>query len=119
MHWRICCAAIYAQYGVQHHDADSKRGAPHFECLLEDRLEGLERRSTSEGPDMDELFADGGVIRKVWIGEAEKYRDHLLRLDAESRRNRFGGAIADALILAFAETAMAGGTVMDGVLVDW
>src|SRR4030088_1660099 len=67
---------------------------------------------------MDELIADGGVIRKVWIGEAEKYREHLLRLDADSRRNRFGGALADELILAYAETAMQIGTVMHGFLVD-
>jgi len=67
---------------------------------------------------MDELFADGGVIRKVWIGEADKYREHLLRLDADSRRNRFGGAVADELILAYAETAMQIGTVMHGFLVD-
>jgi GNAT superfamily N-acetyltransferase len=67
---------------------------------------------------MDVLLADGGVIRKVWIGEAEKYRDHLLRLDAESRCNRFGGIIADELIGAYAETAMPVGTVMHGFLVD-
>jgi GNAT superfamily N-acetyltransferase len=67
---------------------------------------------------MDELLADGGVIRKVWIGEAEKYREHLLRLDVDSRRNRFGGAVADELILAYAETAMQIGTVMHGFLVD-
>jgi len=67
---------------------------------------------------MDELLADGGVIRKVWIGEAAKYRDHLLRLDADSRRNRFGGAIADELVLAYAETAMQVGTVMHGFVID-
>jgi len=67
---------------------------------------------------MDELLADGGVIRKVWIGEAAKYRDHLLRLDADSRRNRFGGAIADELVLAYAETAMQVGTVMYGFVID-
>src|SRR3979411_2980374 len=67
---------------------------------------------------MDELIADGGVIRKVWIGEADKFREHLLRLDADSRRNRFGGALADELILAYAETAMQIGTVMHGFLVD-
>jgi GNAT superfamily N-acetyltransferase len=67
---------------------------------------------------MDVLFADGGMIRKLWIGEAEKYRDHLLRLDAESRRNRFGGVVADDLIRTYVETAMAVGTVMHGFLVD-
>ena len=32
-----------------------------------------------------------GVIRKLWIDRAGPYRDHLLRLDADSRRSRFGG----------------------------
>ena len=41
---------------------------------------------------MDEPLPDGGMIRKLWIGERDAYRDHLLRLDTESRRNRFGGA---------------------------
>ena len=43
---------------------------------------------------MSELLIDG-VIRKLWIDRAGPYRDHLLRLDAESRRNRFGGAVSD------------------------
>jgi hypothetical protein len=37
---------------------------------------------------MQEPLADGGVIRKLWIGEAARYRDHLLRLDQDSRHNR-------------------------------
>ena len=36
---------------------------------------------------MPEPLIDG-VIRKLWIDRAGPYRDHLLRLDAESRRNR-------------------------------
>jgi GNAT superfamily N-acetyltransferase len=67
---------------------------------------------------MDELLADGGVIRKLWIGETEKYRDHLLRLDADSRRNRFGLAIADDLIEAYVASPTWGGAVMHGFLVD-
>ena len=31
------------------------------------------------------------LIRKLWIGEAGIYRDHLLRLDPDSRHSRFGG----------------------------
>ena len=31
---------------------------------------------------MLDLLPDGSMIRKLWIGEAELYRDHLLRLDA-------------------------------------
>jgi len=39
---------------------------------------------------MQEPLTDG-VIRKLWIDRAGPYRDHLLRLDKDSRRNRFGG----------------------------
>src|SRR5262245_37670416 len=47
----------------------------------------------------------GGTIRKLWITETEKFRDHLLRLDIESRRMRFGMAIDDAFIESYAERA--------------
>ena len=30
---------------------------------------------------MQDILPDGGVIRKLWIGEADKYREHLLRLE--------------------------------------
>jgi|EndMetStandDraft_8_1072994.scaffolds.fasta_scaffold118410_2 GNAT superfamily N-acetyltransferase len=47
----------------------------------------------------------GGTIRKLWVTETEKFRDHLLRLDIESRRMRFGMAIDDAFIENYAERA--------------
>ena len=37
---------------------------------------------------MHQVFIEGGVIRKLWSVETTAYRDHLLRLDPESRRNR-------------------------------
>ena len=52
---------------------------------------------------MHNVLVDGGTIRKLWIGESAKYRDHLLRLDPESRRNRFGGAVSDEFIENFVE----------------
>jgi GNAT superfamily N-acetyltransferase len=67
---------------------------------------------------MDELLADGGVIRKLWLGEAQDYRDHLLRLDAESRRTRFGLALADELIEAYVASPTWSGAVMHGFVVD-
>ncbi len=67
---------------------------------------------------MEEPIVDGGVIRKLWIGEAPQHLEHLLRLDAESRRNRFGGAVADELIERYVETAMRPGTLVHGFLVD-
>jgi GNAT superfamily N-acetyltransferase len=67
---------------------------------------------------MDELFVDGGMIRKLWLGEAKAYRDHLLRLDRESRHNRFGGAVGDGFVAAYAVGAMRGRAVVHGFLVD-
>ena len=67
---------------------------------------------------MHELLADGGVIRKLWIGEATRHLDHLLRLDPESRRNRFGLAIADELIEAYVASPTWNGAVLHGFIVD-
>jgi GNAT superfamily N-acetyltransferase len=69
----------------------------------------------------DVLAAAGGIIRKLWIGEADRYRDHLLRLDPESRYARFNGALSDDAIrdyvrATFALNAAAHGFFVDGVL---
>jgi GNAT superfamily N-acetyltransferase len=47
---------------------------------------------------MQEVLPEGGVIRKLWIGETAKYREHVLRLDPESRRNRFAGGVSDDFV---------------------
>jgi GNAT superfamily N-acetyltransferase len=67
---------------------------------------------------MYELIADGGLVRKLWIGEAYRYRDHLLRLDANSRRTRFGGAVSDAYIRQHVETSTWLQAVLHGFFVD-
>ena len=59
-----------------------------------------------------------GVIRKIWIDRPGPYRDHLLRLDKESRRNRFGGAVADEFIENYAELSRGLDCVMHGYFVD-
>src|SRR6476469_3262476 len=56
---------------------------------------------------MQEPLADGGVIRKLWIGEAARYRDHLLRLDQDSRHSRFGGGVSDEFIRNYVRTLLA------------
>jgi GNAT superfamily N-acetyltransferase len=38
----------------------------------------------------------------VWSQESDKFRDHLLRLDRESRRMRFGLAVSDTFIADYA-----------------
>ena len=59
-----------------------------------------------------------GVIRKLWIDRAGPYRDHLLRLDAESRRNRFGGAVSDAFIHKYIALPIGLDAVIHGYFVD-
>jgi hypothetical protein len=60
---------------------------------------------------MYEPLVSGGTVRRLWIGEAELYSQHLLRLDTESRRNRFGGAVSDEFILRYAESPTLSGAV--------
>ena len=59
-----------------------------------------------------------GVIRKFWIDRAGPYRDHLLRLDQESRRNRFGGAVSDEFIVSYTQLSLGLDAVIHGYFVD-
>ncbi|MBZ0140680.1 MAG: GNAT family N-acetyltransferase [Pseudorhodoplanes sp.] len=61
---------------------------------------------------------DGGVIRKLWIHEARRYRDHLLRLDKASRRSRFGGAVSDDRIRRHVDGSIMLDAVIHGFFVD-
>jgi len=67
---------------------------------------------------MRDLLPDGGVVRKLWVGEADLYRDHLLRLDHESRHRRFSGAVSDEFIARHAATISDIGVVVHGFFVD-
>ena len=67
---------------------------------------------------MHQVFIEGGVIRKLWSGETHAYRGHLLRLDAESRHNRFCGTIADSIIRTYAATARGSDVIVHGFFVD-
>jgi GNAT superfamily N-acetyltransferase len=60
----------------------------------------------------------GGLIRKLWIAEAELYRHHLLRLDVESRRNRFGGAVSEQFLTNYADLAFSIDSIIHGFFVD-
>jgi GNAT superfamily N-acetyltransferase len=61
---------------------------------------------------------DGGLIRKMWVGEAYKYRDHLLRLDPDSRARRFAGGVSDAYIRNYVDTSMWLDGLVHGFFVD-
>ena len=67
---------------------------------------------------MHRVFIASGVIRKLWDVETDAYRDHLLRLDPESRRNRFSGSIADETIRSFAATARGPDVIVHGFFVE-
>ena len=67
---------------------------------------------------MQEPLADGGLIRKLWVTEAEVYRDHLLRLDRDSRHSRFGGGVSDEFIRNYVRTTFALCAAVHGFFVN-
>src|SRR6266446_6142187 len=67
---------------------------------------------------MSESLPEGGIIRKMWSVEASRYREHLLRLDPVSRRNRFGGDVSDEFLAEYAALATSIDTVVHGFFVN-
>lgn len=66
---------------------------------------------------MHELLPEGGAIRKLIVGETELYRDHLLRLDPESRAARFGGGVSNDFILNYVGVSSCLDAVLHGFFV--
>lgn len=58
----------------------------------------------------------GGSIRKLWPTDTESFRDHLLRLDKESRRMRFAHGVSDAFIIDYAGRMHEMGSIIYGFL---
>jgi len=67
---------------------------------------------------MQEVLPEGAMIRKLWIGENDKYREHVLRLDPQSRRNRFGGGVSDEFINKYADLSTALDAIVHGCFID-
>jgi GNAT superfamily N-acetyltransferase len=59
-----------------------------------------------------------GAIRKLWVGEGAAFRDHLLRLDPDSRRSRFGSPVNNFFIEQYASRALTAESVVHGLFVD-
>lgn len=59
-----------------------------------------------------------GTIRKIWPTEADKFREHLLRLDKDSRRMRFAHGVSDGFIADYAARMSEMGSVVYGYYVD-
>jgi GNAT superfamily N-acetyltransferase len=67
---------------------------------------------------MHEPLPRGGLIRKLWISEADQYRDHLLRLDPISRRNRFAGPVSDQFLRDYADLSFGIDALIHGFFID-
>ena len=65
----------------------------------------------------DHKIRDGN-IRKIWPTETNKFRDHLLRLDKDSRRMRFAHGVSDSFIEDYATRMGDMGSVVYGYYVD-
>ncbi|MFZ4808819.1 MAG: GNAT family N-acetyltransferase [Hyphomicrobiaceae bacterium] len=60
----------------------------------------------------------GGNIRKLWPTETDKFRDHLLRLDRDSRRMRFAHGVSDEFIVGYAARMNEMGSIVYGFFLD-
>jgi GNAT superfamily N-acetyltransferase len=67
---------------------------------------------------MREVLPEGGVIRKLWIGEAAKYRVHVLRLDPESLHNRFGAGVSEEFVRNYVDLCISLDGIVHGFFVD-
>lgn len=67
---------------------------------------------------MNDQHLSDGTVRRLWPSEADKFREHLLRLDKESRRMRFAHAVADAFIEDYASRMTEFGSLVYGYIVD-
>lgn len=67
---------------------------------------------------MEELRFWGGTIRRMWFTETDKFRDHLMRLDSESRRMRFGMSVDEDFVAAYAARSAGPGCLIYGYFVN-
>lgn len=66
---------------------------------------------------ISEQLDNEGTVRKLWPTETDKFRDHLLRLDKDSRRLRFAHSVSDAFIADYASRMTEYGSVVYGHIV--
>lgn len=59
-------------------------------------------------------FVTSGTIRALRPSDRPRFRDHLLRLDAESRRDRFNSYVNDAFIRSYVARSFAEGATVIG-----
>ncbi|MBX3569710.1 MAG: GNAT family N-acetyltransferase [Rhizobiaceae bacterium] len=59
----------------------------------------------------------GAVIRQLRPSDRQRFADHLLRLDARGRRDRFNGGLSDAFLIAYAQRCFGGESTVVGLVV--
>jgi GNAT superfamily N-acetyltransferase len=67
---------------------------------------------------LPEHAAPGHTIRRLWPGDRPAVLDYFLRLDPETRANRFMGPLNEAGVRAYAERAVAAEGLVVGAFVD-
>lgn len=69
-------------------------------------------------PDTVETMPRTGTIRQLRPSDLPLFREHLLRLDRDSRRDRFNGHPDDAFVEAYADRSFHDGTTVIGYVED-
>ena len=59
-----------------------------------------------------------GTIRKLWPQETDRFCQHLLRLDKDSRRLRFAHGVSDSFIVDYASRMLDMGSIVFGYVID-
>jgi GNAT superfamily N-acetyltransferase len=85
---------------------------------MTDSIRDLQRHDFTDSSDGDAGAVLPGIIRKLWVGETAALRDHLLRLDPDSRRSRFGSPVNNFFIDQYASRALTAESVVHGMFVD-
>ena len=57
-------------------------------------------------------------IRRLWAPDKDAFRDHLLRLDAMSRAERFSGGVSDDFLIRYADHCFGAGDLVFGAFID-
>jgi GNAT superfamily N-acetyltransferase len=57
-------------------------------------------------------------IRRLWPSDEAAFRDHLLRLDPQSRHDRFGGGVSDEFLIGYAKHCFGARDYVFGAFVD-
>lgn len=67
---------------------------------------------------MEQAIIHGGVVRRLWPADFPALRDHLLRLDSQSRYDRFAMAVNDDFLIRYAERCFGIDDLIYGYYVD-